>query len=124
MIFMPVLNLTNMKQLLEQKLRLAFTTPRGTYFFSPEQIIRMEARSNYTHVHFIDHKPILQAKVLKEYEALLEHVGFLRTHRSHLVNRKYISFVDSEGSILMQDESKAEISRRKKREIMKVLKAA
>jgi two-component system LytT family response regulator len=106
------------------KPRLAFNTPRGVYFFSPEQIIRMEAKSNYTHVHFIDHKPILQARVLKEYEELLEHFGFLRTHRSHLVNRKYISFVDSEGNILMQDESKAEISRRKKRGIMKALRAA
>src|SRR5262245_45723823 len=108
----------------EPKLRLAFSTPRGTYFFTPEQIVRMEAKSNYTHVHFIGHKPILQAKVLKEYEEILEQFGFLRTHRSHLVNTRYISFVDSEGNILMQDDSRAEISRRKKRGVLKALKAA
>jgi two-component system LytT family response regulator len=109
---------------IETKLRLAFSTPRGTYFFAPEQIIRMEAKSNYTSVYFIDHKPILQAKVLKEYEEILERFGFLRTHRSHLVNKRYITFVDSTGNIIMQDASKAEISRRKKTEVMKILKAA
>lgn len=104
--------------------RIVLNTGRGTYFFSPEQIIRMEAKSNYTTIYFLDHKPILMARVLKDYEEILEPFGFVRTHRSHLVNKKYIAFVDANSNIVMQDTSKAGISRRKKSEVMRALKAA
>jgi two-component system, LytTR family, response regulator len=104
--------------------RLVLNTGKGTYFFSPEQIIRMEAKSNYTTIYFLDRKPILTAKVLKDYEEILEPFGFVRTHRSHLVNKRYIVFVDDNSNIVMQDTSKAGISRRKKTGVMKALSAA
>ncbi len=104
--------------------RLAISTLTGHYFFSPEQIVRMEASSNYTNVFFTDRKPMLVAKQLKEYEDVLHAYGFIRTHRSHLVNSRYILFVDGAGNITMKDSSKAEISRRKKRSIMRTLKSA
>lgn len=103
---------------------LTVSTTEGLYFFDPAEIIRMEARGAYTYMYFTNRKPILIAKVLKDYEEALEQHGFVRTHRSHLVNRKYISFVDGRGNILMQDASRAEISRRKKNEVMKTLRAA
>lgn len=104
--------------------RIVLNTGRGTYFFSPEQIVRMEAKSNYTTIFFLDRKPILTAKVLKDYEEILEPFGFVRTHRSHLVNKKYIVFVDDNSHIIMQDTSRAGISRRKRTGVMKALKAA
>ena len=101
--------------------KLAFMTAKGTYFFAPEEIVRMEASSNYTNIYFTNHKPILAAKVLKDYEEILEPYGFVRTHRSHLVNKKYIMCVDTAGNIVMKDTSKAEISRRRKSAVMRVL---
>lgn len=101
--------------------RLSFITGGGLYLFSPEQIIRLEALSNYTCIHFVGHKPIVMAKVLREYEKMLEPYGFIRTHRSHLVNRRHITQVDALGHIIMNDSSKAEISRRKKREVIQSL---
>lgn len=106
----------------QQGYRLALSTSNGICFFDPEQIIRMEASSSYTNIYFTDRRPIVASKVLKEYEELLEPYGFLRTHRSHLVNRKHIMQVDYKGNITMQDQSKAEISRRKKNAIMRSLK--
>jgi len=102
--------------------KIALCTSKGTYFFPPEEIIRLEASSNYTNIYFINHRPIMAAKVLKDYEELLVPFGFVRTHRSHLVNKKHIMFVDIAGNIVMQDTSKAEVSRRKKTEVMKALK--
>lgn len=67
---------------------------------------------------------MLTAKVLKDYEEILEPLGFLRTHRSHLVNIKHVLFVDAKGKIFMQDQSRAEISRRKRSEVMRALRAA
>ena len=102
--------------------RLALSTSAGLSFFNPEQIVRMEARSNYTNFFFTDRKPILVARILKDYEEILHAYGFIRTHRSHLVNKRYFSCVDIADNITMHDSSKAEISRRKKCKIMRVLK--
>ena len=50
--------------------------------------------------------------------------GFLRTHRSHLINTKYIQRVDKQGNIIMQDASVAGIARRKRVEVIRAIKAA
>jgi len=55
---------------------------------------------------------------------MLQPFGFLRTHRTHLVNRKHILCITPEGNIIMKDSSVAEISRRMKSGVMKVLKNA
>ena len=102
--------------------KIPLVTFKGTCFFDPSDIIRLEAKSNYTHFYFKNHRPIVSAKVLKKYEEQLEPFGFIRTHRSHLVNRKHIVYTDNRGNIIMQDSSKAEISRRMKKSVMHALK--
>ncbi len=102
--------------------RVSFPYRGGIHFFQPDQIIRLEADSNYTCIFFNNHRPILMAKVLRDYQTLLEHFGFIRTHRSHLINRQHISTIDINGDIIMDDKSKAGISRRKRREVFSELK--
>lgn len=104
-----------------QSAKLRFNTMEGSFFFSPDEIIRLEASSNYTYVYFTNRKRMLISKVMGEYADLLCSLGFVRTHRSHLVNSKHILFIDSTGKIIMQDASEAEISRRKKKEVMTML---
>lgn len=102
--------------------RIAVATGKGMHFFAPAEIVRLEASSNYTNIYFTNHTRVLTAKVLKDFAKVLEPFGFLRTHRSHLVNRQHILSVDMDGNIMMQDSSTAEISRRMKRQVMKALK--
>ena len=45
---------------------ICFSTADGKYFFSPEDIIRLEASSNYTKVFFSNKTKIVTAKVLKD----------------------------------------------------------
>ena len=97
---------------------VSFPYKGGIHSFLPDQIIRLEADSNYTYIYFSNHRPILMAKVLRDYQRLLEPFGFIRTHNSHLVNKQHISGVDINGDIIMDDHSKAEISRRKRSEVM------
>jgi two-component system LytT family response regulator len=101
--------------------KLCFIHGNRLLFFSPDQIIRLEAASNYTYVHFMNHTPILMAKVLHQYEQLLKPFGFIRTHKSHLVNIIYIAEFHHNGMVLMRDDSKAEVSRRKKHDVFKAL---
>lgn len=103
---------------------IMIVTSEGRYFFKPEEIIRLEASSNYTFIYFINNKKMLTCRLLKDYEILLQGLGFVRTHRSHLVNKRHVRHVDERGNILMQDSSRAEISRRKKNVVMRALVAA
>ena len=100
---------------------LRFHIRNGAHCFQPDQIIRLEADSNYTFIYLRDHKPILMAKVLSAYESLLSPFGFIRTHRSHLVNSMYISTVDGNGHIIMADNSIVCLSRRKRKSLFATL---
>lgn len=100
--------------------RLGFPYKGGIHYFSPEQIIRLEAESNYTFIFIDQQKPIIMAKVLGAYEAMLSPFGFIRTHRSHLINTRHIQSIDHD-RIVMDDMSEAEISRRKRKEVLEVL---
>ncbi len=103
---------------------ISLATAAGRYFFNLEEIVRLEASSNYTRIFFTNKTKITSAKVLKEFVEMLMPFGFIRTHRTHLVNRQHIICVTPGGSIIMKDDSVAEISRRMKSGVMKVLKAA
>lgn len=106
----------------QAEFKLAISSSEGIYFYNPSQIIRLEAESNYTRFFFTDKKPLVVAKTLGEYEEMLAPHGFLRTHRTHLVNRSYVQSFMPEGFLLMKDNSKVEISRRRKEEVLGTLR--
>jgi two-component system, LytTR family, response regulator len=110
------------KTMQTNKIKLAVVTCKGTSFYSLEEIVRLQASGNYTNIYFINKKKILTAKVMKEFVTILEPLGFVKTHRSHLVNRQHISEVNAAGNIIMEDASIAAISRRMKSSVLKALK--
>ena len=103
-------------------LRLRFPHGGRMTVVHPAEITRLEAISNYTRVYLQDHPPVLMAKVLRAYDVMLRPYGFVRIHRSHLVNRQFVESVLFEGYIEMKDKSKIEISRRRKDMVMQQLK--
>jgi two-component system, LytTR family, response regulator len=103
------------------RVRLTFPLMNRLLFLYPAQIVRLEAKSNYTKIFFDNMQSVVTCKILKEYEALLKPLGFVRTHRSHLVNKNRIIKIDGDGNIYMDDLSTAEISRRKRTEVLKQL---
>ena len=100
---------------------LSFIRRGKLVFAEPHDIIRFEARSNYTYVYFKDQPPLLMCKVLRIYDELLRPHGFIRTHRSHLINTDYVNDFDRKGIIHMKDSSHAEIARSKRREVFQLL---
>lgn len=94
----------------------------GAHRVSPEDIIRLEADSNYTYIHIRGRqRPLLMAKVLRLYEAELEPYGFIRIHRAHLINPRYVRGLSPSGHIIMEDESQPEISRRRRKTVVNTL---
>ena len=102
----------------------SLATANGLFLFQTNEIIRLEASSNYTRIYFTNRTKLTSAKVLKEFDKLLVPCGFLRTHRKHLVNRQHISCVNKDGNVVMNDASVAAISRRLKKGVLQLLRAA
>jgi len=103
--------------------RLAVPYQDGVSFFTLDQIVRLQGEGNYTNIFIKSRKPVLASKTLKHYEEMLTEFGFIRTHKSHLVNPKYIKQVTHNNQfLLLSDGSRIEISRRKKELVQQYLK--
>lgn len=117
--------LENIRKKVDKFRRIALSTSDGIHLFEVSDIIRLESQDNYTRFHIKDHKPVLIAKTLKEYEDLLSEQGFERIHQSHLINLAYLkSYIKKDGGYaVMADNSNLPISQRKKERLQELLKS-
>jgi len=101
--------------------RIALPTLNGFNFVKLADIVRCEADNNYTLFYLTEGKKFLVTRTLKEYENLLKEKSFVRVHQSHLVNLNFVSsYIKGEGgSVIMEDGTKVEVSRRKKEEFLR-----
>lgn len=104
----------NISQNNREKFKLALADASEIKYVQIDEIIRLQAESNYTHIFLTGNKVFISAKTLKEYDEMLEGQRFLRVHKSHLVNPAHIQAYDRQGILLMSDNSKVEVARRKK----------
>lgn len=104
----------NLQQPNVQHFKLALSDNDGIHFTHADTIIRCEAENNYTRFHFTDRRPLLVSKTLKEFEEILEDYGFMRIHKSHLINKAYIRQVAKDSVIVMSNGDEIPVSRRKK----------
>jgi two-component system LytT family response regulator len=102
---------------------LGLATCNGTFFFKSGQIIRCEAKSNYTRFHFIDQKMLLVARTLGDYENSLPSQFFLRIHRSDIINIAHIIKHDNLGNLWLSDGTRLTISKRRKASVVKALQS-
>lgn len=102
--------------------RLAISTSEGVSFYLPSEIIRCEGESNYTKFYIEGAKTLMVSHTLKDYETILGDYGFMRVHKSHLVNMKYVSKMDRDGLIWLSNGQSVPVSRRRKEEVMRMLK--
>ncbi len=114
--------ITNLQQKDSSDFKLALSTTEGVFFFEPQNIVRLEGESNYTRFYFSDKKILLVSKTMKEYEDILTEHGFIRAHKSHLINKKFVKHLDKEGHLWFTDGSHILVSRRKKEEVIRELR--
>jgi len=58
----------------------------GYEIFDIEDILYLSGEDNYTTFHFLNQKGIMVSRTLKDYEEILEPSGFMRIHKSTIVN--------------------------------------
>ncbi len=113
----------NMELQHDRQFRLALPDKEGVHFLMPHEIIRCEAVGNYTRFYIVNNRQYTSSKNLGEYEELLTPFNFIRTHKSHLINKKFISFIDHDSFVILKDSTRVEISRRRKSEVMAALRS-
>lgn len=87
-------------------------------------IIRIESSSNYSIIYFTTGSKLTVSRTLKAFEEHLAPYNFIRIHQSHLINREHVTgFKNGEKAyIIMKGNDVIEISRRKKQEVLQLLK--
>jgi len=102
--------------------RLVLKTADQVHVVNIEDIVHVEADSNYSSFYMQDGRKIVVSKAVKEFEeTLLEH-GFHRIHRSHLVNINKMSYLDKAdgGFLVMLDGARVPVASRKKDMLMEL----
>lgn len=96
----------------------------GIYFVNIRDIVRFEAEDNYTHIYLTDGNRITASKTIKAYEDLLVPFNFYRVHKRHVINLNYMrKFVKGDGGyLIMDDEKKIEVSRRRRPAFMEQMR--
>jgi two-component system, LytTR family, response regulator len=94
--------------------KIALPQLGGINFLDVNEIISLQADSNYTIIHKRDMQKAVVTKTLKDFEDILDESCFVRIHKSHIVNLKYIvEYSTADGGIVkMEDGNVWSVSRR------------
>ena len=113
--------LHNIAQPDERGMKLTLTSGDRSYFVDPAEVVWCEADVNYTNLHLADERRFVSARTLKDYEDMLAPLGFLRTHRSYLVNRSHIDHLDRGGFVVLRNGRRVEVASRRREEVARAL---
>jgi two-component system, LytTR family, response regulator len=97
-------------------MKLCIPSLKGFQVVELDEILYAEASGNYTSFYFRNNYSICTSKPIHEYEELLSDSGFVRIHKSFLVNLLHIKEYQrgEGGSVMLSDNKILEVSRRKK----------
>lgn len=95
---------------------IALTTNKGVSLLRLQNIVRIQSLSSYSKIYFADNShPLTVAKVLHWFEEHLPAEMFVRTHRTHLVNRQHIKKISlSVHALQLSNGETVAISKRRK----------
>jgi len=101
---------------------ISLPTSFGFYVMPVQNIIRCEARGNYTVFYTTDGKSHTASKTMKEYEDILPADIFFRAHHSHLININFIHkyHKGKSGVIEMTDKSAIPLAARRRNEFLSI----
>lgn len=101
--------------------KLVLPTPTGFEVVKVKDIIRLCGSSNYTEIYLNDGRKKVVSRVLKNFEDMLAEQGFMRVHKSHIINLEHIKSYHKGrgGSVVLSDGCEVEVSPNKKADLLK-----
>ncbi|MDA3952731.1 MAG: LytTR family DNA-binding domain-containing protein [Bacteroidales bacterium] len=117
--------LSNIDTLTNSTKKIVLKTAESIFLINIPDIIRCESNGAYTTFYINDDKKIMISKTIKDYEELLDNNGFMRVHKSHIVNLKFIDRYKKAdgGSLILKNKSEVPVSFRKKEKLIKLLES-
>ncbi len=121
--------LTHLLQTVNSKVapkKIALPQLGGISFIEVDDMVSLQADSNYTIIHMNTMQKMVISKTLKDFEELLDPTQFARIHKSYIVNLRYIKeYSTTDGGIVkMTDGNQWSLSRRQLDSFLEKMKAA
>lgn len=114
----------NIHHIGDQQTRITIPGMDAYDFVAIKDIVRCEGWQKYTRIYLLNGSCIISSYNLGVFREMLSEYGFYSTHKSHFINTHLILRYLKEGTVIMIDESKVPVSRRKRDEFSeKVLKS-
>lgn len=105
-------------------MKLCLPSLKGFEVVELSDLLYCEAATHYTYFHFANRHTLCTCKLIHEYEVLLADEGFVRIHKSWLVNlshvREYLH--GAGGSVILSNGKEMEVARRKKELLLNRMK--
>ena len=110
----------NMRTLNQQSHKVVLPVLDGFDVVQVKDIIRCQANGNFTDFFLLDESKKMICRSLKFYEEILSELGFIRVHKSHLVNMEYIgSYKKGKGGqLIMKNGDTIDVSPGRKRDLL------
>lgn len=126
-------NLPQQYQLLKENVetksapsKLVLNNKSKLEYIETAAITHLEGDGNYTNIHLTGGRKHCLARTLKDFEELLCTPGsdFIRIHKGYIVNISYVKHLErgEHFALLLQDDTRLDVSRRKKPELLERLK--
>lgn len=99
----------------------------GNYWFIDyKDILLLKSDGGYTQIHYLDTLgnvlTHLESKLLKHFEENLKQHGFIRIHKSYMVNRSFITgIITKPAQVVLSNGFQYDISRDRKSQVLKEL---
>lgn len=100
--------------------RIAIPVQDGYRLVPVDQLMFCQAQKEYTFIKKADGETVCSSLNLGEYEDRLSDYDFFRVHHSYIINRQYIQrYIRGEGGeIILNNDQRIPVSRRKKEEFL------
>ena len=105
--------------------KIALPTLEGIHFEKVANVISLEAKGNYTTLHFLGGRQLLVSKTLRDLESLLNaDARFVRIHRSFTINMDHLlKYIKGKGGyVVMEDGTNVNVSAGRKQAFLDALK--
>ena len=102
--------------------RIAIPTAEGLQFLFIDNIVYLEASTNYTCIYLEEHKYTV-SRTLKDFEDLLPAAVFIRIHHSYIVNKNCVEkYIRGEGGqVVLRNGVTLDVSKRRKAEFLQAI---
>lgn len=117
-------NLANSLSAKSEIRKLTLPFGQGFKMIDVDEIIYIEADSNYSVVHLINQEKITVSKVLREFEELLPNDQFVRIHKSSIINLNHLKEYNSKNGlqVFLKNGESINISRRRASDFFEKIK--